>query len=82
MDIRFFKNIFIYSQMALEIIENSKYPYKLPVFELSNDNEYSKVVLDTITIDDQRNNVTYNNNSLMFLRNKETIQNIVNQRGE
>lgn len=72
-----FKIIFIYSQMALEIIENSKYPYKLPVFELSNDNEYSKVVLDTITIDDQRNNVTYNNNALMFLRNRETIQNIV-----
>lgn len=63
--------------MTLEIIENSKYPYKLPVFELSNDNEYSKVVLDTITIDDQRNNVTYNNNALMFLRNKETIQNII-----
>lgn len=62
--------------MTVEIVENTKYPYRLPVFELDNQKNFSKVVLDTITIDDRRNNVTYNNNSLMFLRKKQTVQNI------
>ncbi len=62
--------------MTVENVENTKYPYRLPVFELDNQGNYSKVVLDTITVDDNRNNITHNNNSLMFLRKKKTVQNI------
>lgn len=62
--------------MTVEEIPNETYPYRLPVFVLDNSEGYSKVVLNNILIDDQRNNITYNNNALMFLRKKQLVSGI------
>ena len=42
-----------------ESVENETYPYRLPVFRIKNTSATS-VKLNDIEIDNQRNNVTYN----------------------
>ena len=62
--------------MTTEEIINETYPYRLPVFVLNNTEGYSQVVLNNVCIDDVRNNITYNNNALMFLRKKQFVPGI------
>lgn len=62
--------------MSTEEIINETYPYRLPVFVLDNTEGYSQVVLNHVLIDDVRNNITYNNNALMFLRKKQLVPGI------
>lgn len=62
--------------MTVEEIQNETYPYRLPVFVLNNSEGYSQAVLNHILIDDSRNNITFNNNALMFLRKKQTVPGI------
>lgn len=63
--------------MTQENVRNEVYPYRLPVFELENQNAAS-VRLNSIEIDNYRNNVTFNNNALRFLRKKENLNNVSN----
>ena len=58
-----------------ESVENETYPYRLPVFRIKNTSATS-VKLNDIEIDNQRNNVTYNENALRFLRHKQNLNNI------
>ena len=58
-----------------ESVENEAYPYRLPVFRIKNTSATS-VKLNDIEIDNQRNNVTYNENALRFLRHKQNLNNI------
>lgn len=62
--------------MTVEEITNETYPYRLPVFVLNNSEGYSQAVLNHIIIDDSRNNITFNNNALMFLRKKQFVPGI------
>lgn len=59
--------------MTVEEIPNEGYPYRLPVFVLDNSDGYSQAVLNNILVDNARNNITYNNNALMFLRKKQFV---------
>lgn len=62
--------------MTTEEIVNESYPYRLPVFVLDNTEGYSQAVLNHILVDNARNNVTYNNNAVMFLRKKQYVPGI------
>lgn len=58
-------------------LKQEVYPYRTPVFHIERENGFSKIRVNNIELDNTPSNVSYNNNSISFLRRIKLLSNNV-----